>query len=39
MVRAAPTANPIVLAGDGDGLVDAAGAGSMDGGSLVLQAT
>ncbi len=39
IVRVAPTAAPVVLAGDGDGIVDAAAAGLVDGRSLVLQAT
>lgn len=39
IVRVAPSTNPIVLAGDGDGIVDAAAAGLIDGRSLVLQAT
>ena len=38
IVRAAPAASPIVLAGDGDGIVDAAAAGLIDGRQLVLQA-
>ena len=37
IVRTAPTAAPVVLDGDGDGIVDAAAAGLLDGGSLVLQ--
>lgn len=38
IVRLAPTAAPVVLAGDGDGLVDAAAAGLLDGsGGLVLE--
>ncbi len=39
IVRTAPTARPVVVAGDGDGIVDAAAAGLVDGRSLVLQAT
>ncbi len=39
IVRVAPTSRPVVLAGDGDGIVDAAGAGLVDGRALVLQAT
>jgi len=38
MVRTAPDAEPVVLAGDGDGLVDAAAAGLLDGSALVLEA-
>lgn len=37
IVRTAPTAAPVVLAGDGDGLVDAAAAGLLEGSGLVLQ--
>ncbi|MGQ0831530.1 MAG: alpha-(1-_3)-arabinofuranosyltransferase domain-containing protein, partial [Microthrixaceae bacterium] len=37
IVRTAPTAGPVVLAGDGDGLVDAAAAGLLDGSSLVFE--
>lgn len=36
-VRTAPAAAPVVVAGDGDGLVDAAAAGLLDGSGLVLQ--
>ncbi|MEQ1787650.1 MAG: alpha-(1-_3)-arabinofuranosyltransferase family protein, partial [Acidimicrobiales bacterium] len=39
IVRVAPDRAPIVLAGDGDGIVDAAAAGLVDGRALVLQAT
>lgn len=39
IVRVAPSRAPIVLAGDGDGIVDAAAAGLVDGRALVLQAT
>ncbi|MEO6318839.1 MAG: alpha-(1-_3)-arabinofuranosyltransferase family protein [Acidimicrobiales bacterium] len=39
IVRAAPVAAPILLAGDGDGIVDAAAAGLIVGQGLVLQAT
>ena len=39
IVRVAPTAQPVVLSGDGDGIVDAAAAGLLDGRSLVLQST
>jgi arabinofuranan 3-O-arabinosyltransferase len=39
IVRVAPTTAPVVLAGDGDGIVDAAAAGLVDGRALVLQAT
>ena len=38
IVRVAPVAGPVVLAGDADGVVDAAGAGIVDGRSLLLQA-
>lgn len=38
IVRTAPTDGPVVLAGDGDGIVDAAAAGLLDGSSLVLPA-
>ena len=38
IVRAAPTHRPVLLAGDGDGIVDAAAAGLVDGRALVLQA-
>jgi arabinofuranan 3-O-arabinosyltransferase len=37
IVRTAPAAAPVVLAGDGDGLVDAAAAGLLDGSGLVLE--
>ncbi|QXC62111.1 DUF3367 domain-containing protein [Aquihabitans sp. G128] len=36
IVRTAPTTSPVVLAGNGDGLVDAASAGLVDGHELVL---
>jgi arabinofuranan 3-O-arabinosyltransferase len=39
IVRTAPVDRPIVLSGDGDGIVDAAAAGLVDGRALVLQAT
>ncbi len=39
MVRTAPVDQPVVLAGDGDGIVDAAAAGLLDGQSLVLYGT
>lgn len=38
IVRTAPAAGPVVLAGDGDGIVDASAAGLLDGSSLVLPA-
>lgn len=38
IVRVAPGDRPILLSGDGDGIVDAAAAGLVDGRSLVLQA-
>lgn len=38
IVRTAPVAGPVVLAGDGDGVVDAASAGLIDGRSLLLSA-
>jgi arabinofuranan 3-O-arabinosyltransferase len=38
IVRVAPSEGPVVLAGDGDGIVDAAAAGLLDGRSLVLSA-
>lgn len=38
IVRTAPDDRPVLVAGDGDGLVDAAAAGLIDGRSLVLQA-
>ncbi len=37
IVRTAPVAEPIVLAGDGDGIVDAAAAGLVDGRALLLS--
>ncbi|MEO7429391.1 MAG: alpha-(1-_3)-arabinofuranosyltransferase family protein, partial [Acidimicrobiales bacterium] len=37
IVRLAPVHGPVVLAGDGDGLVDAAAAGLIDGSALVLE--
>jgi arabinofuranan 3-O-arabinosyltransferase len=39
IVRTAAVEGPVVVAGDGDGLVDAAAAGLIDGRSLVLEAT
>jgi arabinofuranan 3-O-arabinosyltransferase len=39
IVRSAPVERPVLLAGDGDGIVDAAAAGLLDGTSLVLPAT
>ena len=36
IIRTAPTASPVVLAGNGDGLVDAASAGLVNGHELVL---
>ncbi|HEX2578611.1 MAG TPA: alpha-(1-_3)-arabinofuranosyltransferase family protein, partial [Aquihabitans sp.] len=36
IVRTAPTTSPVLLAGDGDGLVDAASAGLLSGHELVL---
>jgi arabinofuranan 3-O-arabinosyltransferase len=39
IVRTAPVDGPIVLAGDGDGVVDAAAAGLLDGRALVLYGT
>lgn len=36
VVRVAPTSQPVVLAGDGEGIVDAAAAGLLDGRALVL---
>ncbi len=36
IVRAQPATGPIVVAGDGDGLVDIAGLGGLDGNALVL---
>lgn len=38
IVRTAPADRPVVLAGDGDGIVDAAAAGLVDGRSLLFQA-
>ncbi len=37
IVHAAPSAEPVLLAGDGEGIVDAAAAGLLDGGELILQ--
>lgn len=37
IVRAVPVAGPVVLAGDGDGVVDAAAAGLIDGTGLLLS--
>ncbi len=37
IVHSAPTEQPVVLAGDGEGIVDAAAAGLLDGRSLVLE--
>ena len=37
IVRTAPQRRPVVLAGDGDGIVDAAAAGLIDGNQLVLE--
>lgn len=37
IVRTAPVEQPVVLAGDGDGIVDAAAAGLVDGQGLLLQ--
>lgn len=37
-IRTAPATGPVVVAGDGDGLVDAAAAGLIDGTALVLEA-
>ena len=39
IVRTAPVDQPVVLAGDGDGAVDAAASGLLDGRSLVLYGT
>lgn len=39
IVRTAPAAGGVVLAGDGDGIVDAAAAGLLDGRALVLAAS
>jgi arabinofuranan 3-O-arabinosyltransferase len=39
IVRTAPAVGPVLLGGDGDGLIDAAAAGLLDGSSLVLPAT
>jgi arabinofuranan 3-O-arabinosyltransferase len=36
IIRTAPVTQPVVLAGDGDGIVDAAAAGLVDGKSLLL---
>ena len=37
IVRTAPVDQPVLLAGDGDGIVDAAAAGLIDGNQLVLE--
>ena len=37
IVHTAPSEEPVVLAGDGDGIVDAAAAGLIDGNQLVLE--
>ncbi len=37
IVHAAPQAGPVVLSGDGEGIVDAAAAGLLDGNQLVLE--
>ncbi len=37
IVRTAPATNPVVLAGDGEGMVDAASAGVIDGRALVFE--
>ncbi len=37
IVHAAPSAQPVLLAGDGEGIVDAAAAGLIDGDQLVLE--
>ncbi len=37
IVHTAPTDEPVVIAGDGDGIVDAAAAGLIDGNQLVLE--
>ena len=37
IVHAAPSAQPVVLAGDGEGIVDAIGAGLLDGKQLVFE--
>ena len=37
IVHTAPTANPVVLAGDGEGVVDAASAGVIDGRALLFE--
>ena len=37
IVRTAPAARPIVLDGDGDGIVDASAAGLVDGRALLLS--
>ncbi len=39
IVRTAPVGGAVLVAGDGDGLVDAAAAGLLDGQALVLEAT
>jgi arabinofuranan 3-O-arabinosyltransferase len=39
IVRVAPVSGPVLLAGDGDGIVDAAAAGLVDGHAMLLQAT
>ncbi len=37
IIRTAPATNPVVLAGDGEGMVDAASAGVIDGRALVFE--
>src|SRR5207248_1129868 len=37
IVHTAPSTRPVVLAGDGEGIVDAAAAGLLDGNQLVLE--
>jgi arabinofuranan 3-O-arabinosyltransferase len=37
IVRTAPLTNPVIVAGDGDGLVDAAAAGVIDGRAIVIS--
>ena len=37
IVHAAPSAQPVLMAGDGEGIVDAAAAGLLDGNQLVLE--
>lgn len=39
LVRSAPVEGAVLLAGDGDGIVDAAAAGLLDGRSMVLEAS